>query len=886
MSRSSGKGGAGRRTFLKTVALAGGISGVEGQQQAATPATRTSGARAKAAGGIEYPRKFTGRQLARVAFPLGGVGAGSVSLGGRGQLRDWEIFNRPDKGRSLRYSFASVWVQRGSRKPFASVLESQIAPPYEGSSGLGADNVPGMPRLTSATFTGEFPLAHIDFEDANCPVSISLDAFTPFIPLDADASGLPVAILRYTVKNPAAMKANVAIAFSIDNPVGTQGRSNDFRSGEAISGLLMRNPFLSAMDPMAGSFALATTAKDAKITSLRGWRSGTGWRVGPLLFWDDFTADGELGPEERVRDSVGSLCVQKSIAARSQAEFTFVLGWHFPNRTPDRCGWSAPEGEEAALLGNHYATRFQDAWEAVEFAAMNLPDLEKRTRTFAAVLRESAVPGAVKEAASANLSTLITPTSFRIADGTFHGFEGSNDQRGCCFGNCTHVWNYEVATAYLFPSLARSLRENAFGYSTDERGHQAFRQILPDGRQRFGTAAADGQMGQIMHLYLDWILSGDSMWLRSMWPAAKRALEFAWTSGGWDGDKDGVMEGVQHNTYDVEFYGPNPLCEFWYLGALRAGEEMARAVGDDDAAKQYRTLFDAGSKWTADNLFNGEYFFQKIRGVKRADVAEGLMAGMGASDTENPDFQVGEGCLVDQLLGQYMADIAGLGNLVDAAQIRKTLDSIYKYNYKRSMYQHESVQRTYALNDEAALVICDYAGKPRPKVPFPYFAEVMTGFEYAAAVLMMTQGQTARGIELIANIRRRYDGERRNPWNEAECGHHYARAMASWAGMVALSGFHYNGVQTSLRVQPRVNAQNFKCVWSTGTGWGSFAHTGSELRVIAIEGALPIISVELAWMPKAAQVGGKAVAFDAKERAVVFRSPAMIAPGAELVIRS
>ena len=228
-----------------------------------------------------------------------------------------------------------------------------------------------------------------------------------------------------------------------------------------MSGLLMRNPFLSAMDPMAGSFALATTATDAKVTYLRGWRSGTGWRVGPLLFWDDFIADGELGPEERVRDSVGSLCVQKSIPARSQADFTFVLGWHFPNRTPERCGWSAPEGDESAVLGNHYATRFQDAWEAAEYTATNLPDFEKRTRAFASALRESTVPGAVKEAASANLSTLVTPTSFRIADGTFHGFEGSNDQRGCCFGNCTHVWNYEVATAYLFPSLARSLRENA-----------------------------------------------------------------------------------------------------------------------------------------------------------------------------------------------------------------------------------------------------------------------------------------------------------------------------------------------------------------------------------------------------------------------------------------
>ena len=74
-------------------------------------------------------------------------------------------------------------------------------------------------------------------------------------------------------------------------------------------------------------------------------------------------------------------------------------------------------------------------------------------------------------------------------------------------------------------------------------------------------------------------------------------MAFAWIPGGWDANRDGVMEGVQHNTYDVEFYGPNPLCGIYYLGALRAAEEMARAVGDNGAAAEYRGLFERGSKW-------------------------------------------------------------------------------------------------------------------------------------------------------------------------------------------------------------------------------------------------------------------------------------------------
>jgi hypothetical protein len=308
------------------------------------------------------------------------------------------------------------------------------------------------------------------------------------------------------------------------------------------------------------------------------------------------------------------------------------------------------------------------------------------------------------------------------------------------------------------------------------------------------------------------------------WPEIKRALVFAWVEGGWDADRDGVMEGVQHNTYDVEFFGPNPMCGIYYLGALRAGEEMARAMGDP-AAAVYRGLFEKGRAWIDANLFNGEYYIQKVRGVAKERIARDLLSTFGSDSTEKPDFQLGEGCLVDQLVGQYVADFAGLGPLVDPAKIRKTLESIYKYNYKRELFEHESVQRIFALNDEAALVICDYGRGKRPRVPFPYFAEVMTGFEYSAAVLMLWHGMVDQGIECIANIRRRYDGERRNPWDEAECGHHYARAMAAWSAVLALSGFRYHG-----RVDSSLPARQLPLVLVHGHRMGEFHPQRAERR--------------------------------------------------------
>ncbi|MCL5005233.1 MAG: non-lysosomal glucosylceramidase [Acidobacteria bacterium] len=864
MANSGKKNGRkrGRRKFLKTMTLGAGTlalpikSGVASSSFEKSPSERPAERER-----ITYPRVFQGAQRKLIGFPLGGVGAGSVNLGGRGQLRDWWVFNRPDKGRSPEYAFPSIWVESGNRRPVVRVLEARIMPPYErNSSDLGSANVPGLPRLRTCKFTGEYPMARIDFEDPELPVQVMLEAFTPFIPLDPDDSGLPLAVLRYRVSNPSASSAKVAIAYTIENPIGQernggpgaspgQGRQNDYRKGEGVEGLLMRNSFLAPTDPQAGTLALTLVGvQGGQVTYLRGWPTARWWESA-LLFWDDFSKDGRLGPEVAAHTSIGSLCLYREIPAHGKAEYTFLLTWHFPNRTPKRCGWLAPKGHENDVIGNYYCTRFKDAWEVAQYASAHLPTLEARTRKFLSAIRNTTLPDAAKDAAMANLSTLVTPTCFRTSDGAFHGFEGCNDHAGCCFGSCTHVYAYEPTTAHVFPSFSRSFREQQFGFCTDAEGLMDFRELLPYGIEHLGVAAADGQMACIVKLYLDWRLSGDTDWLRRLWPTAKRALQFAWIKGGWDANRDGVMEGVQHNTYDVEFFGPNPFCGIWYLGALRAGEEMARAVGDTSAADEYRRLFRRGSEWIDANLFNGEFYIQKVTPIPKDQIAKGLQAGMAATDTEHPIFQVGDGCLTDQLMGQYFAQVAGLGLLVDRDHIHQALRAIYKYNYKRTLANHACVERVYALNDEAGLVICEYPHGPRPQTPFPYFAEVWSGVEYAAAALMIYMGMVSEGVEVVESVRRRFDGENRNPWNETECGYHYARPMAGWAPLLALSGFRYHASEKSLVAQPAIERANFSSFWSTGTAWGNFSqqHQGGRTKftLAVTEGKLTFRTVKL-----------------------------------------
>ena len=292
-----------------------------------------------------------------------------------------------------------------------------------------------------------------------------------------------------------------------------------------------------------------------------------------------------------------------------------------------------------------------------------------------------------------------------------------------------------------------AMREVEFAQATNDDGLMSFRVGLPLSRaQSFGKAAADGQMGCIMKMYRDWQLSGDDKQLQLLWPKVKKAVQFCWIPGGWDADRDGIMEGCQHNTMDVEYYGPNPQMGFWYLGALAAAQAMAQHLADQDFAQQCGELLERGRDWIDRHLFNGEYYEHEIRMPQDpAQVAPSLRVGMGAKDPAKPDYQLGPGCLVDQLIGQLMAHVCDLGYLAKPENIQQTLRSILKYNRRAGLYDHFNNMRSFALGDENALLMASFP-KGRPQYPFPYFPEAMTGFEYTAAIGMLYEGQIQEGL--------------------------------------------------------------------------------------------------------------------------------------------
>ncbi len=806
---------------------------------------------------LDWPvvHHYDAAHLDRISLPVGGIGTGTIGLGGRGDLRDFEIGNRPAKGFRPEWAFFAIRAQTDGREPVALAVEGPVpVDGYEGAFGSPTAHH-GLPRFTSCEFEAGYPFGRVRLRDDSFPVAVELVGFNPFVLTDVVSSSIPAVILRHRLTNLADAPTAVSVALSMSNFVGANGtedatgdNQNTPRRAEGIRGVTFTAPGLPPEAEAGGEFTMALLTPSGTTASHRtGWDDRR-WGNPILDFWDDLLDDGRLEdrPTSAVRP-IASLAGSVHLGVGESADLTFLLTWNFPQRrawrSEDHGGINVGEYSDA-IVGNAYSLAYPDSWRTATDLVGQLDELERASAATVRAVVESDAPREVVEAALFNLSTLRSPTVFQIADGEYYGWEGVGDRTGSCYGTCTHVWGYEFATSLLFAPIARSFRRTQFGRCTDDSGLMSFRAGLPaaEHSRTWDLAAADGQMACLVHLYLDWKLSGDDDLLATLWPAARRALEFCWLPGGWDADRDGVMEGVQHNTMDVEYYGPNPQMGSWYLAALRACAEMATARGEAEFASFCEKLFGSGSKWLDGELFNGEYYRHEVRGVSDpTQIAAGLRhRSMGAVDTVDPDLQLADGCLVDQLVGQYAAALVGLGDLLDPEHVATTLRTVHRRNFVRSFTHHFNHMRSFVLGDEAAVLMCTYDADKRPTRPFPYFSEVMTGFEYTAATGLLQVGAADEGLEIIRSIRDRYDGRKRNPFDEAECGHHYARAMASWSAFATWNDAWYDGRSRELAIGNRL-AQGRR-FWSTGAAFGSWQPGDRDGEV----GTLSVVHGELA----------------------------------------
>ena len=786
------------------------------------------------------PRVFEGDCLDRISYPIGGIGAGMFCLDGTAAFSHVSLHHLPDYFGDPG-TFSAVAVRDGDRVT-ARVLEGPVPAwkplfPWDrrwSSSGHGGGwKGFGLPRFDAARFSARFPFAEIELEDREVPLDVRVTGWSPFLPGDADASGLPVGAVEYRFRNRTARPLELVYSFHSKNVMAGKSTPPTHSVGGTAGGFVLREAGTPETPSQEG--ACAAWIDDPGAKSDLAWFRG-GWFDSHTVVWKNI-AEGrvvEQGPPTEGDPSPGgSLYLPLSLAAGEERVVRLLLAWYVPYST-------LREGHPAAVEGappdpRHdfyrpwYASRFPDIEAVVGYWTKECARLRQATQAFTEAFYDSTLPPEVIDAVASNLPILKTPTVLREQGGKLWAWEGTGDEMGSCPGTCTHVWNYAQALPHLFPSLERGLRETEFLLSQDERGHQNFRSALPLGPADHGFhAAADGQLGGIVKVFRDWRIGGDTAWLRTLWPRVRQSLDFC--IGSWDPDHRGLLVEPHHNTYDIEFWGADGMCTSFYLAALRAAAAMGSALGEDVGL--YETLAAAGRKRLEEELFNGEYFVQKIewKGLHAADPVEASKIGIRMDysseaktllEKEGPKYQYGTGCLSDGILGEWMAWTAGLPPVADPAKVESHVRAVHRHNFRSDLSKHANPQRPgYAFNREAGLLLCSWPRGGALTMPFVYSEEVWTGIEYQVAAHLVSFGRVAEGLEIVRACRNRYDGKTRNPFSEMECGHWYARALASYALLQAFTGARYDAVEKKLYLAPRI-AGDFRSFLAVDGGYGT-----------------------------------------------------------------
>ena len=867
--------------------------------------------------------KYRGENTREISFPLGGIGTGCIGLAGNGSLVDVEIRNRPNKNTTAGFTHFAIKAENRAGVVDARVLQGDLTKDYIGCTGrpiytgygFGPDRgtMAGFPHFEDVTFDGEYPFATMHFSHARFPGRITMTAFNPLIPTNEDDSSIPAAFFRIQIHNTSSEQLKYTVALSCNNYYCCTNTLHRYEKKDGIHLICLSN----TQDRETAEYGDLTIATDhPDVSHQEYWFRGR-WFDNSSVFWQEFNQPGPLpnriyhtpraNADSYDTSDIATLAAHVEIPPGESAALRFVLSWSNPYMHNyweiTHLGLSVDETarRRSILWKNYYATLFPDSRASALYSLRDFDRLRTDSLLYKEAIFRSSLPDEVKDAVTSNISILKSPTCLRLSDGSFYAFEGVHAQMGSCEGTCTHVWSYAYALAFLFPRLERSARTNEYTYSMQENGGMGFRLMLPLGCGPTNhRPAADGQFGTVLRVYREFLISGDLPWLKKIWPEVKRSISFAWSPENpdrWDADKDGILEGRQHHTLDMELFGPNSWLSGMYLAALKAAANLAGILEEPDTQKEYLDLLKQGQEYLNCQLYNGEYFCQKVD-LKDKSLLERYNGGVsphGASSVQSywneeageMKYQIAEGCSIDQVLGQWHADLLNLGDIFDPEKTRSALRSIFRYNFIPDMREHINPCRIYGINQEQGTMICSYPpGRTKPLIPVPYAEETMHGFEYQAASHMLRHGLTDEGLTCVKAVRNRYDGRKRNPWNEMECGSNYSRSLASYALLLVYSGFRFDVHHRLIGFHP-LSDGDCQFFWSLDSGFGTYQRKGGVQILRVLYGRLDISTLDLEHKgPSSLQYNNTPVPFTDTETGLQLGRPVTLTPGSTLTLCS
>ncbi len=755
------------------------------------------------------------KELKYIGMPVGGICAGQVYLGGDGQLWNWDIFNvsQIKSGEAgCRFYVNPMVPSKAFENGFGLKVKDGHRIFYRPLDKNGFSDI---------RFEGEYPIGNVYYKDVSCPVSVSLKAYSPFIPTDADNSGIPVTILEYTVVNNRKNTVVVDITGWLQNMSGFQmGKGKDGKHVNRVDHTdnykrLVCETSNNLKNEIAdwGSMSL-TLLGDGKASAEVSVDKGI-----DLWFGKEKSEKAEVDLGDKL---VGSVSGEVTLKQGESKTFTYLISWYYPNVHL----WNrAHDWKDRKYLRHYYSKEFKDSEDVANYVIANKWLLDE-TKKWKEIWYDSSLPKWFLDRTFTNVSTLATTACLRFHDinnnpeneGRFYTFEGVSLGQG----TCTHVFHYEQVLGRIFPDMARQLREQIdLGLSYKDDGCIGYRGEFSDIGQHDGRGyAADGHAGTILRIYREHTMSKNDTFLKNNWQKIKKSVEYIINHDKEkDGMADGILEGVQYNTLDRIWYGKNAWISGLYAASLKAGAEMALAMGDKKFSKTCSEIASLAYKNISAELFDGEYFIHKLD----------------SDHMDSPNTNIG--CHIDQLLGQYWSTQVGLGDILPKEQIKSALKSIVKYNYVDNYgnyldHAYIPIKRWYADDDESGTVMCSFpkgGGAQAPgqttneweKLVVGYFSEIWTGQEHQLAATLIAEGLVDEAMKVLKAVHQRYSPERRNPYNEIEFGNHYTRAMSGYASFISASGFYFHGPAGIIGFDPKINPKNFQSAFITSEGWGS-----------------------------------------------------------------
>lgn len=787
---------------------------------------------------------FKGAELKYIGMPIGGMGCGQLYLGGDGKLWLWDIFKSnyyrvPNPGNKiLAFPMGGHYAE-----PVAQGDPYSVQNGVDLTQGFLIRTQAGTKTLdrqgfADVQFRGEYPIGKVSYADQDCPVTVQLEAFTPFIPLNTKDSAIPATVMRYTVTNPSEQSVEVDLGGWLQNatcpylPKDAQGarRNTYVQSNNQAS--ILSTIVGAGLEAKHGysSMALSLLHPSEPGLEINAATSLDG-AEGPAAFVGQASvAEADTSATKALNDPLaGGLFAHFKLAPGESRTVDFAITWFFPNYAEiDAEPLKGSRQDSRHIFRDRkrfYSNHFSSADAVAEYLASDNKRILAGTLAWNQTWYDSTLPYWLLDRTFIGLDCIATQTFHYFENGRPYGWEGVE----CCPGTCTHVWYYAQALGRIFPEVERAFREKV-DFDTGV-GMEAETGMIRDRGEyhlKGGKEALDGQAGSVMRVYREHQMSADDAFLRRMWPNVKQATEFLISK---DADDNGIWEGAQPHTLDAAWYGPMGWLSSIYLGALAAAEAMAIEVGDDAFATRCRTLLDRGYKNIVAEVFDGEYFIHKPTGKKA--------------------LNSNKGCHIDQVIGQAWAHQVGLGRIIPKKETVSALNSIWKYNFAPDAGQYaldhreiEAAFRWYAMPGEAGLLMTTWPkggakeaipGNKLRSVKNPdrftsvggYFNECMNGFEYQVAAHMIYEGApdselVEKGLAITKAVHERYGAAKRNPYNEIECGDHYARSMASYGVFLAACGYEYHGPKGYLAFAPRIHPEDFKAPFTTAEGWGSF----------------------------------------------------------------